>query len=101
MNNGQIRIYQGSSGVGGNITISAIEGYKIQSVAIGTDMDTSIKYEIDGNGEHLPGVAESLAKGETYVLSDQNASSITFHCYGSDSKHRLYVNYLSVTYIAE
>ena len=101
VNSGQIRIYQGSSGVGGNITISAIEGYKIQSVTIGTDMTTSIKYEIDGNGEHLPEVAESLAQGETYVLSDQNASSITFHCYGSDSKHRLYVNYLSVTYIAE
>ena len=102
INNGQIRLYQNSSGTaGGNITISAAAGYKIQSVTIGTDMNTTIKYEIDANGEHLPSAGESLSKGATYTLDGQNAGSVTFHCYGSDKNHRLYVNYLSVTYVSE
>lgn len=99
INGGVIRLYQGNPG--GNIKISAVAGYKIQSVTIGTDMNTSIKYEVDGNGTHLPDTAISMAKGETYTLGDQNASSVTFHCYGSDNKSRLYVNYLSVTYVKE
>ncbi len=99
INGGVIRLYQGNPG--GNIKISAVAGYKIQSVTIGTDMNTSIKYEVDGNGTHLPDTAISMAKGETYTLSDQSASSVTFHCYGSDKNSRLYVNYLSVTYVKE
>ena len=95
----EIRLYQGAPG--GNITVSASAGYKIQSVTIGTNMDTTIKYEIDGNGEHLPSAGETLAKGATYTLDGQNAGSVTFHCYGSDKNHRLYVNYLSVTYVSE
>lgn len=102
INNGQIRLYQNNSGTaGGNITITAKSGYKIQSVTIGSDMSTSIKYEIDGSGEHLPSSAISLAAGGTYELSNQNATSVTFHCYGNDKKTRLYVNYLSVTYVTE
>lgn len=97
--NNVIRLYQGTPG--GNITITAASGYKIQSVTIGSDMSTSIKYEIDKSGEHQPSDAISLAAGGTYELSDQNASSVTFHCYGSDKSHRLYVNYLSVTYVTE
>ena len=99
INGGVIRLYQGNPG--GNIKISAAAGYKIQSVTIGTDMNTSIKYEVDGNGTHLPDTAISMAKGETYTLGDQNASSVTFHCYGSNKNNRLYVNYLSVTYVKE
>lgn len=96
---GVIRLYQGNPG--GNIKISAAAGYKIQSVTIGTDMKTSIRYDVDDSGTHLPDTAISLAAGETYTLSDQNASSVTFHCYGSDKNNRLYVNYLSVTYVKE
>ena len=98
---GVIRLYQNKNGAGGNITIAAKSGYKIQSVTIGSDMNTSIKYEIDGNGEHLPSSAISLAAGGTYELSNQNATSVTFHCYGNDKETRLYVNYLSVTYVTE
>lgn len=96
---GEIRLYQGTPG--GNITISAVTGYKIQSVTIGSSKNTSIKYEIDNNGTHLPETAETLSANGTYTLNNQNAESITFHCYGTDKNHRLYVNYLSVTYIAE
>lgn len=99
INGGEIRLYQGKPG--GNIKISAAAGYKIQSITIGTGMKTSIKYEIDGNGTHQPDSAISLAAGATYTLSDQSASSVTFHCYGSDKNSRLYVNYLSVTYVKE
>lgn len=99
INGGVIRLYQGNPG--GNIKISAAAGYKIQSVTIGTDMKTSIRYDVDDSGTHLPDTAISLAAGETYTLSDQNASSVTFHCYGSDKNNRLYVNYLSVTYVKE
>lgn len=98
---GVIRLYQNKNGAGGNITITAKSGYKIQSVTIGSDMSTSIKYEIDGSGEHLPASAISLAAGGTYELSGQSASSVTFHCYGTSSSTRLYVNYLSVTYVTE
>ena len=99
INSGEIRLYQGTPG--GNITISAMAGYKIQSVTIGSSMNTSIKYEIDNNGTHLPETAETLSANGTYTLDNQNAESITFHCYGTDKNHRLYVNYLSVTYMAE
>lgn len=99
INSGEIRLYQGTPG--GNITISAVAGYKIQSVTIGSSMNTSIKYEIDNNGTHLPETAETLSENGTYTLDNQNAESITFHCYGTDKSHRLYVNYLSVTYMAE
>ena len=98
---GVIRLYQNKNGAGGNITITAASGYKIQSVTIGSDMSTSIKYEIDGSGEHLPSSAISLTAGGTYELSNQNATSVTFHCYGTSSSTRLYVNYLSVTYVTE
>ena len=102
INDNVIRLYQNKSGkAGGNITISAAPGYKIESVTIGSDMNTFIKYEIDGNNIHLPDSAISLAAGATYTLSDQNANSVTFHCYGTTSSTRLYVNYLSVTYVKE
>ena len=94
----QIRLYQNSAGTGGGtITISAVEGYKIQSITIGSGMSTSIAYTIDAST--TKSATSALASGGTYEVTEINASSITFYCMGTDKNTRLYVNYLSVTYV--
>ncbi|MBR4849493.1 MAG: hypothetical protein IKV09_01025 [Alistipes sp.] len=94
-NSGAIRLYQNASGQpGGNITITAKEGYTITSVVIGSSMSTSVAYEVDGGS--ISSKADLAANGK-YTIS-QEGQSITIHCMGTTSSTRLYVNYLSVTY---
>lgn len=97
INNNQIRLYQNANGDGGGtITISAKEGYILQKVVIGSDMDTQIAYTKDA--ETTKSATEALAKGGKCTVDGLDNSSITFYCMGTTSKARLYVNYLSVTY---
>lgn len=101
INSNQIRLYQisGSNTYGGTITLSAKEGYKIQSVTIGSSMATSVSYTLDSNTT-LSAKANVSENGK-YSLDDISASSVTFYCMGTSSSARLYVNYISVTYSAE
>ncbi len=98
---GQIRLYQNSSGGdGGSITVTAKTGYKITSVEIGSGMSTTVRYYLNGvssSGES--GI--SIAKDNTYTASGLNNESVTFVCNGTSTKTRLYVNHLSVTYIED
>ena len=98
VNSGEIRLYQNSAGTGGGtITISAKEGYKIQSVTIGSSMKTSIAYTIDGGS--TKSATESLVANGKYTYDASEVDTITFYCMGADKNSRLYVNYLSVTYV--
>ncbi len=97
VNGGEIRLYQGSPG--GNITIKAAAGYKIQSITIGSSMKTTLGYGVDSATASVKNI--SMTAGGKYTLKNQSAQNVTFHCYGSDKNSRLYVNYLEVTYVKE
>lgn len=92
VNSSQIRIYQN----GGTLTIIAKNGKKITNVTIGSAMETSVTYSIDGG---TTSSSQNISAGGNIALSDLNASTILFTCTGTDKNHRLYLNYLSVTYI--
>lgn len=91
INSGEIRIYQN----GGTLTITANNSKKITAVTIGSSMATSVTYAINGGSASDD---QDISAGETLSLSGLNASSILFTCTGTDKNHRLYLNYLSVTY---
>ena len=100
VNSNQIRLYQNSAGTGGGtITITAKDGYKLSSVTIGSSMATTIAYTI-GTSTTKSTSASVSANGK-YTVDDINATSITFYCMGTSSSSRLYVNYLSATYVAD
>ena len=91
VNSNQIRVYQN----GGIFKVTANNGAKIQSVTLGSAMNTSVSYKIDGGEESSN---QSInAKGK-FTLSNQNCTEVLFTCKGTTSSTRLYVNYLSVTY---
>ncbi len=92
VNSSQIRIYQN----GGTLTIIAKNGKKITNVTIGSAMETSVTYSIDGG---TTSSSQNISAGGNIALSDLNANTILFTCTGTDKNHRLYLNYLSVTYI--
>ena len=97
---GVIRLYQNSAGTGGgSITVSVAEGYYITAAAVGSDMNTSVAYSLDGSSDKSE--TSSLSSGNIFSINGLNASSVTFHCMGTDKSHRLYVNHLSVTYEAQ
>ena len=97
INSGEIRLYQNSTG-GGSITITVKDGYKLQSVTIGSSMKTKVAYT-KGDGKTKSATSDLAADGK-YTVDEIAENSITFHCMGSDKNSRLYVNYLSVTYQA-
>ncbi len=99
VNGGEIRLYQNAAGTGGGtITIKVSDGYKIQSVTIGSSMATSISYSINDATEKSS--KEALGANSKFTYNaDGELVSITFYCMGTDKNSRLYVNYLSVTYI--
>lgn len=95
--NGEIRLYQKSSGKnGGTITIKIADGYEINSISIGSSMGTSVAYTIDS--ETTLSKSASLGANSEYSLTGLHATSVTFYCMGTTSETRLYVNKLSVTY---
>lgn len=100
INDSKIRLYQisGSNKYGGTITLSAKEGYKIQSVTIGSSMATSVSYTLD-SATTLSKEA-TISKDGKYTLNGITSSSVTFYCMGTSSSARLYVNYISVKYVA-
>ncbi len=101
INSGVIRLYQNSAGTGGGtITINAKDGYKIQSVVIGSSMNTSIAYT-EGTSSTKSAKSDLAANGKyTYTSAEGSTiNSVTFYCMGTTSSTRLYVNYLEVTYV--
>ena len=92
VNSNEIRIYQN----GGLLVITAANGKTITSVTIGSSMVTTIQYAI-GTGSYN-GTNLNITAGGTYTISNLSASKITIKCTGTDKNHRLYLNYLSVTY---
>lgn len=89
---GEIRIYQN----GGLLIITANNNKTITSITIGSSMVTTVQYMVDGgsyNGSNL-----AIAAGNTIVINNLSATTITIKCTGTDKNHRLYLNYLSVTY---
>lgn len=93
VNSNEVRIYQN----GGLLTITAATGYKLQSVTIGSSMATTIDYA--SAGASATGVP--LAANKTITASEINDTKIVFTCKGTDKNSRLYLNSLSVTYVAE
>lgn len=95
---GEIRLYQNSSGTGGGfITVKAADGYLLSEVKIGSSMATTIRYTVDDGAESTK---ESLSANGVFNLSGISAQSVTFTCYGTTKSSRLYVNYLSATYVS-
>ena len=109
INDNEIRIYQGSETKdGGLLRVAAKDGYKISSITIGTSMSTKVVYYIDADvsnnvvqGTPVITTPVSIAKGAQYTVSNINASSVVFACRGGDKSSRLYLNYLSVDYVAD
>lgn len=96
-NSGQIRIYQkNGGGDGGEITVTAKENYTLTSVTIGSAMATTVSYKI---GDSVT-ANNSISAGGKLTVSDINNGSITFVCNGTDKNSRLYVNYLSASYVS-
>jgi len=91
VNSNQIRVYQN----GGIFKVTANNGAKIQSVTLGSAMNTSVSYKIDGGEESSN---QSINAKGIFTLSNQNCTEVLFTCKGTTSSTRLYVNYLSVTY---
>lgn len=95
---GIIRLYQNSAGTGGGtITVNVAEGATLQSVTIGSSMATSVAYTLGTSTTKSNN--SSLAANGKLTVDSINESSITFYCMGKDKNSRLYVNYLSVTYV--
>ena len=61
-------------------------------------MTTSISYTLDDNTILSP--TTSLSANGKYTKEGLANSSITFYCMGNTSSTRLYVNYISVTYVS-
>ena len=88
-----IRIYQN----GGTLTLTANNGKKISRVTIGSNMGTTVQYQVDGGA---PSSNRNISANGTVTTPeiDGGANSVTFTCMGTSSSTRLYLNYLSVTY---
>ena len=98
INNSVIRLYQNANGSGGGyVTLKVSEGCSIVSASVGTDMNTSIRYWLDGSNKYSS--TYSLNKGAKFELIDLSNESVSFQCMGTSKSARLYVNYLSVTYV--
>ncbi len=91
VNSDEIRIYQN----GGTLTVTANNSKKITAITIGSSMVTSVTYKVDGG---TTSSSQNISAGGTFALSDLNATTILYTCTGTDKNHRLYLNYLSVTY---
>ena len=91
VNGGEIRIYQN----GGLLTITANNGKTISNVTIGSSMATSVQVRMDSGSF---GSSNSISANGTYSTGTISASTVVFKCTGTDKSHRLYLNYLSVTY---
>ena len=91
VNNNEIRVYQN----GGTFTVSAKNGAKIKSVTLGSSMATTVTYSVD---KGTASDDQDIDANGTITIEDLDCSSILFTCTGTDKTHRLYVNYLSVTY---
>ena len=97
VNDEQIRLYQSNTGgKGGSITITAKEGYTINSVTIGSGMETTVVYVVDAGTESDE---EDIKENGTLEVSGISATSVKFYCMGADKNHRLYVNYLNISYV--
>jgi hypothetical protein len=105
---GSLYLYQPGSNktFGGYVTISAAEGYKINSVTItistaSKSMATSVAYSIDSaEGENLSSNI-SLEKGASTTVTvddDKDGSKVSFYCMGSTSSYRTVISSISVTY---
>ena len=90
-----IRLYQGSHG--GYITLTAKDGYTITSATVGSAMNTTVGYSVNGSNSVTNG--GSLEADGKYTLNDLSCDEVSFYCLGTSKSTRLYVNYLSVTYL--
>ena len=87
----EIRVYQN----GGTFTVTANNGVKINSVTIGSSMETTVTYSVDGGAASAN---QSIAANGTTTVEGLECTSVKFTCTGTDKNSRLYVNSLSVTY---
>lgn len=97
---GNLRLYQPASGktYGGQITITAAEGYTLKTVEIGSAQATNVSFTKDDETSHS--TKTSIDANGTYKVENVDAQSITFYCMGADKNHRLDINLLKVTYAA-
>lgn len=96
---GVIRLYQNASGTGGGyITISAKDGYSIVSATIGSGMSTVVRYWVDDSSSYSDD--KEIAANAKLTVEPLDNSKISFQCMSTSKTGRLYVNYLSVTYVA-
>lgn len=100
ISSGNLRLYQPASGktYGGQITITAAEGYTLKTVEIGSAQATNVSFTKDDETSHS--TKTSIDANGTYKVENVDAQSITFYCMGADKNHRLDINLLKVTYAA-
>ena len=100
ISSGNLRLYQPASGktYGGQITITAAEGYTLKTVEIGSAQATNVSFTKDDETSHS--TKTSIDANGTYKVENVDAQSITFYCMGADKNQRLDINLLKVTYAA-
>ncbi len=92
-NNG-LRVYQG----GGYITIAALNGHKITQIKITTTSvyeTTTVAYSVD-NGTQSS--STNINKNSSYTISSISGASVNIYCVATDSKKRLEIASIEVTY---
>ncbi|MBP3212553.1 MAG: chitobiase/beta-hexosaminidase C-terminal domain-containing protein [Prevotella sp.] len=91
----ELRIYQN----GGILKVSVWkEGAKIKSVTVGSSSATNVAYSVDGGEESS---SQSISKNGSITVAELNCETVSFICKGTDSKSRLNVNNLSVSYVKD
>ena len=88
----QIRVYQN----GGTFTVYAKNGAIITEIQLGSAMATTVTYSVDGGSASNK---KTIQTNQNLIVSGISASdNVKFTCKGTDSKTRLYVKFLKVTY---
>lgn len=93
-----IQLYQIASGkkYGNTLTVKSVDGYKINSIEIGTSKASSISYTLDS--ETTLSEKVDVDADKTFSINSLDASSVTFYCMGKAKANRFLVNKLTITY---
>ncbi len=97
--NNELRLYYASTGNGGSITITPLQGVTITGAVITTSTEPSVAYSVDG------GVAESVSHSDnsdntyTYTISGISATSSLEIKNVNTSNTQLRIKTIAITYI--
>lgn len=104
---GNLMLYQGSTGVGGYISLVGDRGVTIKEVKLYTayNYDVTKVACVEGtlNDENYPeaGQGTTVARSSLYYKQNLNNDTVTFYCLGADKGERLCIDSIIVHYLKE